>query len=406
MSSKYQPVVALTRCASYDREKVDAAVQAAIDHLGGIEAFVKPGQRVLIKPNLVRALPPDRAATTHPAVVMAVARLVREAGATPLIVESPGGPYTPASLRACYRKTGLWEAAEAEGIALNLDTGSLQVSFPEAKVLHRIDVVAPLTQCDLVINVPKLKTHNLTGLTMGVKNLFGLVPGALKIGYHAKLQEKRRFCEGLIDILLYVRPALQVMDAVIAMEGEGPTGGKPRALGAIVASADALALDIVGASLVGYDPLSVATIEAAAQRGLTTGRLEDITLVGEPLADLRVNDWEPGIEAPLDPGLLPGPLRWLARVTSGDGQKGLFHSLAHGWLWRQMVAIPVAGEKCIGCGFCAQHCPAKAITILDGRAQMDLSRCIRCYCCHELCPHDAIDLVKPWLGRALQRWTG
>jgi len=399
--------VSLVSCGDYDAQKVYGAIRQSIDLIGGIEAFIKPGTRVLLKPNLVRSMAPERAATTHPSLVAAVARLVREAGATPVIAESPGGPYTAATLKSTYRRTGIEAAAQLSGAELNYDTGASQVSNPGGRVLHRLDLIDPLLQADAVINLPKLKTHNLTTLTMGVKNLFGLVPGALKIGYHSKLIERELFCEGLLDLMLYVRPALTIMDAIVAMEGEGPTGGSPRPVGAIIAAADPLDVDTLGAALVGIDPLQILTTRLAAARGLTTGKVEDLVVLGDSLDDLSVSGFLQGIESPLDPGLLPAPLRPLVRLATPStindkpdtrGARAL-RSLAQGWIWKQLVARPRATDRCIACGFCVKHCPVNAISLINGRARMDSHTCIRCYCCHELCPHDAIELVKSPLGR-------
>ena len=399
--------VSLISCPDYDFPRVEAAVRRAVDLLGGMTAFVKPGQRILLKPNLVRAVPPERAVSTHPTIVAAAAKLVVEAGGSPVIVESPGGPYTPGLLRASYRKTGMTWAAEMGGAELNYNVDTVQVPHPEGTMLHRLDLVHPAIEADAVINLAKLKTHNLTALTLAVKNLFGLVPGTLKMGYHAKLQQADRFARGLVDILTYVKPALNLVDAVVAMEGDGPSGGDPRQVGAIIAGADALAVDIVCAALVGYDPLSVLTTKAAAELGLTSGRLEDISLLGDELETLRVADFRRGTAFPFDPGLLP---RWLRGPALGsdaargpeDGsakRKGWLPAVASGWVWRQLVVVPHAGERCTGCGYCAKHCPVDAIQVVDGKARMDSRKCIRCYCCHELCPEEAVELRRPLLGR-------
>ena len=397
-----RPKVALVACDAYEMAIVEAALQRALGAVGGMEAFVSPGQVVALKPNLVRAMTPDQAATTHPMLVAAVIRAVRAAGAEALVVDSPGGPFTPGALKALYRKTGMdWAVREAGG-TLNLDVRSVQMPVDDGRALHRIDMAAVIAEADAVINLPKLKTHNLTGLTLSVKNLFGVVPGTLKIAYHGKMQETERFCQGMLDILSCTRPVLNIMDAVIAMEGNGPSGGEPRAANALILGADALAVDAVAAALVGLDPTDVATTAAAVRRGWTTGRLEDIELLGDALETLRIEGFRLGTNLSFDPGLLPVFLRQLLPKRDADEmERGRVRSWSSRWLTQQLLAYPEAGAKCTGCGYCARNCPVDAITMVDGRAQMDLKRCIRCYCCHELCPELAIDLKRSWLARRL-----
>ena len=397
-----RPKVALVRCPSYEMETVEAALQRGLDAVGGMQAFVSPGQVVALKPNLVRAMTPDQAATTHPMLVAAVIRAVRSVGAEALVVDSPGGPFTPGVLKALYRKTGMdWAVREAGG-TLNLDVRSVQVPVDDGRALHRIDMAAAIVEADAVINLPKLKTHNLTGLTLSVKNLFGVVPGTLKIAYHGKMQETERFCQGMLDILICTKPVLNIMDAVVAMEGNGPSGGEPRPANTLIVGADALAVDAVAAALVGLDPTDVATTAAAVRRGLTTGRLEDLELLGDALETLRVKGFRLGTNLSFDPGLLPGFLRQLLPKRDADEmERGRVRSWSSRWLTQQLLAYPEAGPTCTGCGYCARNCPVDAITIVNGRAEMDLKRCIRCYCCHELCPELAIDLKRSWLARRI-----
>lgn len=379
------PQVYIGRCRTYDHEEVSYAVRQAVAALGGVERFVQPGQRVLLKPNLLLFKPPETAVNTHPALVRAVAGLVREAGALPIIADSPGGGtgYNPAGLRSLYRISGMTEVAEATGAELNLDCDALEVPFPEGGLVKMLDVMRAATTVDAIISLPKLKTHGLLRYTGAVKNLFGLVPGRIKLGYHTKLQDAERFSEMLLDLALWARPALTIMDAVVAMEGEGPAAGRPRELGLILAGTDVTAVDLAALDIIGMDPRSVPTIRVAQRRGLTGGESAGLQVLGTPLAEVRVPDFDAPQTGSADVVLTP------------PGFKR--------WLEQRFVARPHAGERCTGCGICRDNCPAEAITIVDRRARMDLSRCIRCYCCHEFCPQHAIELRRSAIARLLAR---
>lgn len=387
--------VSLARCAGYDLEEVEASLRAALAPLGGIEAFVRPGQRVVLKPNLLRPASPDAAATTHPAVVAAVARLVVAAGAEALILDSSGGPNSTAYLTMVHRTTGMTWAAEASGARLVADLHATQVPLAKGLILHRVDLVREAIEADVLINLPKLKTHGLTGLTVAVKNLFGLVPGVAKVGYHGRMQDPEAFAKGLLDVSLASGAALHIVDAVVGMEGNGPSAGTPREVGAILAGRSALAVDTAAAALVGRDPLDVRTTRIAAEAGLCSGRIEDVEIAGDSLEGLQ------GAPFRLPEGYAP--------EGHAPQRQSLFGRIATGWFSRQLLVTPQAGERCTGCGLCARHCPVDAITMENGRgvgarARMDAARCIRCYCCHELCPALAVELRKPVVGRLLGRF--
>ena len=240
-----------------------------MDLIGGITSFLKPGDKVLLKPNLLSFHKPEEGVTTHPAVVRAVVQIVQEAGAQVIIADSPGGaiPYTKDSLKKLYEITDITQIATETEAFLNYNTEWESLPHPEGKLIKILDVIKPVLEADCIINLPKLKTHLFTTLTLATKNLFGVVPGLLKVGYHAKIKEVIRFSEMLLDILTFVKPVLTVMDGIVAMEGDGPASGSPYDLGLIIAGADTLCVDSIACGIIGLDPKKLPVVERAVERG-------------------------------------------------------------------------------------------------------------------------------------------
>ena len=377
--------VALVRCADYEAEAVEAAVRRSVDLLGGIGQYVRSGQRVLIKPNLLRPSAPEHAVITHPAVVRAVIRLVQEAGAKAVVADNPAVPLlTQRAWQHAYDVMGLAAVAVETGAELNTRILPLQRPHPGGQLVKQVDVSDFLVAADLVINVPKLKTHGQMRFTGAVKNLFGVVPGVTKAGYHAKLQTVERFAEMLLDLVAFVHPALSIMDAVVGMDGDGPGAGAPFPIGAILAAPDPVDLDVAALALVGQEPNSVPTVSAAVRRGWGSGRVQDLALVGDGLDGFRIA----GYRMPRGGvGAVP------SRLPSFVGRLGA----------RVMVARPLVTMRCIGCTQCIEGCPVHTIDLVEGRARIDLGDCIRCYCCHEICPVKAIELRQPLVAQTLAK---
>jgi uncharacterized protein (DUF362 family)/ferredoxin-like protein FixX len=378
--------VSIVKCETYETEKVHRAVEAALAPLGGISAFVEPGQRVLLKPNLLLPVRPERAITTHPAVVEAMVRLVQEAGGEPFIIDSPGGPlHNRPGMHRLYRDTGLQEVAERTGVTLHYDATAVQVPTPDGVLLKRLDLLKVWQEADVVISLPKFKTHGLTFITGALKNLFGLIPGMIKPGYHSKLPDVDHFCDMLLDIVACVRPALSLMDGVLGMEGDGPSmGGSPRHIGVLMASRDAVALDAVMCQIIGADPNQLALFHAAERRGWWP---VEIAIEGTPVDEVAIPDFRFSAS------------KQAARAARGRGRMSRLAI-------NTLIPRPVPRRKhCTACRDCVKMCPREAIAIVDKLAVVDYERCIRCYCCHEICPEAAIELKFSWMGRLL-RWTG
>ena len=375
-------------CADY--AGAEAALRGAVERMGGIGRFVRPGERILLKANLLRPSPPEAAVCTHPAVVGAMAKLVREAGGAAVIADSPGGALQKeAVLRNLYEKTGMAQAARQAGGEVCLDPSARLVALPEGQVLHQAEIIAPALDCDGCFDLCKMKTHVFMGMTGAVKNSFGLIPGLTKVGFHGSHPDQARFAQVLLDLIGFMKPRLSVMDAILAMEGEGPgASGTPRQVGLLLLSDNPLALDVIAGEIMGLPRSRNPVLLAAEGRGLSPTRWEEVELVGAKLEDLRIPDYK------FPANVRSNLMEFLGPLTGAAGGlcKGLLSQTPR-----------VRTNVCVGCAICKNACPGKAITMTGpgGKAKVHPSSCIRCYCCHELCPHKAVELKRSWLGRLL-----
>lgn len=368
--------VSLQACEDYEIDRVRESLRQVLEPLGGMKAFVPPKARVVIKPNLLMSKKPEDATTTHPALVRAVAEEVQRAGAGDiLIADSPGGLYNKQLLKAVYSTAGMEEVSRQTGVPLNYNLETVEVSHPAGETVKGMTLIRPVVEADVVIDLCKLKTHGMTMYTGAVKNLFGCIPGTMKAEYHFRLQQVPEFCGMLVDIATFVKPALCIMDAVVGMEGAGPSGGTPRKLGLLMASANPFELDLMASSLIGYRPDEVPTVAIGIRRGLSPGSPEELTWYGTDPAPYRCN-----FEKPNSRGVdfLRGWPEWLRQAVQ-----------------KLIRPRPVfLYDVCVGCGECARRCPAETIKMIDGRPVVDLKGCIRCFCCQELCPRKAVDIKR------------
>lgn len=364
--------VVIQRCSSYEERDVEKAVASCFESSG----FRLPGHdtKVLVKPNLLVPALPDRAVTTRAEIVKAVLRVLRDC--TPHVVagDSPGF----GTCRQAAEVAGVAHVCRQLGVRLGLFNRTATLHNPRGVVCRRFEVASEVVEADLVVNLPKLKTHGLTGLTCAVKNLFGCVPGLGKQRLHLRMQEAEAFSAMLVDLCDAVRPAFNLVDAVVAMEGNGPRHGDPRNAGLIIAGTDPYAVDLVACETLGIDPRSVTTVAAARRRGLGPQSAAEIEIMGLGVEEAQVRGFKrprPRQEIPV-----PSTLRSVLRDC--------------------LTARPeVLVEKCRKCLVCRQVCPAGAISESGENPRIDYSRCIRCYCCDEMCPHGAITMRRPVLSR-------
>ena len=372
-----QTDVALIKCSDYEPGQIKAAVKQLVDSLGGMGQFVAKGDAVLLKPNLLAPALPEKAVTTHPEVVRAVAELVIDAGGKPFIADSPG----VSSFSKVADKSGMGKVAGELGIKLFALGDSRPYRQGEKKIFRIFEISSQVMEADVVINIPKLKTHTQMFMTMGVKNMFGCVVGKRKPQWHLRAGIDRDFfARMLVELYHAISPSLTVMDGVTAMEGDGPgKAGRAFHLGALAASRDAVALDRVMLELVGAKPELLYTNRVAAEIGIGESDLSRIKVIGEPLRNMRVS----GFELPKSAiDLVPLPKIFRSVMTN------------------QLTAKPrEERDKCTLCDICIDICPTDVISKLGGRLGFNYDKCLRCYCCVEVCPEGALKPHLPWLLR-------
>jgi uncharacterized protein (DUF362 family)/Pyruvate/2-oxoacid:ferredoxin oxidoreductase delta subunit len=369
--------VSIVRCDDYTYDSVRKAVKTSFDHLGGLARFVKKDQKVLIKPNLLSAKDPSRAITTHPSVVRVVVEEVQKLGALPLLGDSPGG--VDRGIKRVWENTRLAEVSSQTGAKLVAfeSEGVYPKTTLEGKTYY---LAKPVIDADVVISLAKLKTHMLTLMTCAIKNMFGSIPGFRKGEYHKEAPKPKDFARVVVDIFSLTKPHLTLVDAIVCMDGDGPSSGNPKYVGLLLSGTDAVALDMVVARIMGFKDGEIDTTAVAQEKGLGSKSLDQIEIRGENLNQLTL----PKFDLPSNRVIRMIPDFLIKLVTP--------------FVW---VRPNILDGNCMNCNICVENCPTKSIHQGEKRPYFDYTNCINCMCCHELCPHKAVYLEKSRLAKRI-----
>jgi uncharacterized protein (DUF362 family)/Pyruvate/2-oxoacid:ferredoxin oxidoreductase delta subunit len=342
-------------------------VRQAIDWIFEIFPQNIPGKKVLIKPNLLRSSQPEEGIVTNPAILRAVVEKIETMRPASIIVGDNPGVFSYGANEESFRRTGLMDAAK--GHYVNIGNDSRKIDFNPA-FASTVNISSAVLDADIIISVPKFKTHGLTIITGAIKNSFGFLPGAQKARFHKVAGSAERFQEMIVDIFKIRVPDLIIVDAVVGMEGNGPASPDLRDIGLVLASDNAVALDSIIARMMGIDnPGTLRFLQRAKEAGLGNYDLKTIEIIGELK---RLPDFK------LPP--LSGEV-----LLNNDVLNTFFHS--------KTIMRPQANpELCTGCGTCVEQCPVSALSMDDHLPRVDTDRCIACFCCQEVCPERAITL--------------
>lgn len=380
-----KPDVVLVPCKEYSECAARDALIQVLAPYGGF-SWIEPGMRIAIKANLVSFLRPEKAATTHPVLLCELVKLLCAHGAEVVVGDSPGGLFNSAFVGRVYAATGM-KAVEQAGGRLNHNFEEKDAQFPEAKVCKSFRYTAWLDDADVVIDFCKLKTHGMMAMTCGAKNMFGVIPGTMKPEYHFRYPDPRDFARMIVDLNEYFKPRLTIVDAVECMEGNGPTGGSPRYMGALLAGESPHKVDLLCAKLIGLDRQEVPTLEAALERRLIPETAEGLNVLGDSDKYI-ISDFK---------RIVTGN----SHLFSGNG-KSLKGKVTGVLLDKVLAQKPkLIPSKCVGCRVCYQICPVKAIQMTGEKPKIDRKKCIRCFCCQEFCPQSAMVVKRTAIAKIL-----
>jgi len=376
-----QAQVSIVRASKYDLTEILTAVRKSIELIGGLEEVIKPGSRVFVKINhLPPPSPPEKGIVTHPVFAEAVVELLKEVGADITVgddIESWGleGFSVSGYQQMCQR---------ARVRLVNLQEGGFIAKKGNGRLVNPVYISRIALEADVIVNLPRLKTHSLTIFTGGIKNMYGVIPVSLRREYHGTFAHPDDFNLMLTDVFAAAKPHLTIMDGIIGMEGEGPANGNLRQTNVILTSRDAVALDAVAVSIIGLNPIDIDAIRYCDERELGVGRMEVIKVVGESLESVTVTDFRPPAAS----------TRFFLTKMSGPLPSRLLRLIMS-----QINVRPIiVASRCTVCEECSRICPTGAVIINDETVRIDQTTCIRCLCCHEVCRYNAIALRRTLAG--------
>jgi uncharacterized protein (DUF362 family) len=376
--------VALVRCDTYDDEAVFLAVEKGLELLGGVSNFTKPGERIVMKPNVLWGADPQKCISPHPSVFKAVGRLLQKTGISVYF----GDSSVFGSCESNMKRAKMKQAADEIGIGMvDFDKGR-KVSHKDAMLIKNFVIANGVLDSDGIVSLSKLKTHGLVRFTGAVKNQFGCIPGLLKSQYHVKLVDPYDFATMLVDLNTLIKPRLCVMDGIMAMEENGPRSGKPKKLSVLLFSSDPIALDATACRIIDLDPEIVPTSIPGERAGLGSYHSENIEIIGESIDSFFDNDFE------------------VIRTPPNHCSTGRLRTFTKNRICDRPA---IDRAKCTSCGMCVDMCPVdpKAVDWRSGDQSKPpthkYDRCIRCYCCQEVCPEGAIFVQNTMLGRIFSR---
>lgn len=372
--------VVLLPCAEYDEEKIYVLLKEGLSLVDGIESLIPMNKKILLKPNLLKKAEVEKAVITHPVVVGAFARILREKGYKNIVLADSCGHGTTKSV---IRGTGMDTYLEKYQIpAIDYSEG-IKVDYPQGIQAKEFILPKELLEQNCVISLSKMKTHALERITGAVKNSYGFVYGFHKAKGHTQYPSADSFARMLIDLNKCVAPKLYVMDGIVAMEGNGPGSGDPVQMNVMLMSTDPVALDSVFSRLVYLKPEMVPTNYHGEKMGLGTWKEEEITLL-TPDGEISMSE---------------------AVKRYGNPQFNVDRTEVRKNIWTRMAGALnifqkkpyIENDKCVHCGICVQSCPVpgKALDFRKGKDKppvYDYKKCIRCFCCQEMCPKKAIQV--------------